>query len=102
MAPKASIKFARKPAQKADENIPKLSGAKTGAATTSGSKKDAILALLRRKSGASIDDMMKATGWQAHSVRGFLSGAVKKKLGLKLASETDAKGLRRYHVKAAS
>ncbi len=47
----------------------------------------AITTLLRRSKGASIDDLMKATGWQAHSVRGAISGAIKKKLGLNVVSE---------------
>jgi hypothetical protein len=47
----------------------------------------AITALLRRPKGASIDDLMKATGWQAHSVRGAVSASIKKKLGLKVVSE---------------
>jgi hypothetical protein len=65
------------------------------------SKQDAVLALLRRASGASIQEMMEATGWQAHSVRGFMSGALKKRLGLEVVSEKDAKtGERRYLVGA--
>lgn len=60
-----------------------------------------ILALLRRKTGASIGEMAKATGWRDHSVRGFLSATVRKKLGLELTS-TAAGGKRRYRIGAAS
>jgi len=45
------------------------------------------LDLLSRPEGASIEELQKATGWRGHSVRGFLAGAVKKKLGLTLISE---------------
>jgi hypothetical protein len=45
-----------------------------------------MIALLRRSKGASIGELCKATGWQAHSIRGALSGAVKKKLKLKIMS----------------
>jgi hypothetical protein len=51
------------------------------------SRQDTLLQLLRRKEGATISDMSEATGWQAHSVRGALSGVVGKKLGLKVVSE---------------
>jgi hypothetical protein len=44
-------------------------------------KKDAVLALLRREDGATLAEPMSATGWQAHSVRGFISGALRRKLG---------------------
>ena len=50
-----------------------------------------LVCMLRQKDGATIDAMMSATGWQAHSVRGAMSGSVKKALGLNLLSEkTDA------------
>ncbi len=61
-------------------------------------KKDIILGLLRRKNGASIEDLIKSTGWQAHSVRGFLSGTVAKKMGLSLTSVPDKNGGRRYAI----
>ena len=54
-------------------------------------KLGAVVSLLRRPDGASLADMMTATGWQAHSVRGAMAGALKKKLGLAIRSEkTDA------------
>ena len=54
-------------------------------------KLGAVVTLLRRPGGAQIADLMAATGWQAHSVRGAMSGALKKKLGLTITSEkTDA------------
>ena len=63
-------------------------------------KQAACLALLWGPNGASIDELQKATGWQAHSVRGFLAGAVKTKLGLALTSDKDAGGVRRYRIPA--
>jgi len=61
-------------------------------------KKEGVLALLNRPDGATIPDLVEATGWQQHSVRGFLAGTVKKKLGLTLASSNDDGGLRRYRI----
>ncbi len=65
-----------------------------------GTKSARVTVLLQRAKGASIAEIMTATGWQSHSVRGFLSGTLVKRKGLKLESEkTD--GERRYRVIAA-
>ena len=66
------------------------------------SKQELVLGLLRRKNGASLENIMETTGWQAHSVRGFLSGTVKKKLGLNLSSKLTDAGVRKYYVRSAS
>ena len=62
-----------------------------------GSKQDRVLALLRRPDGATLDILAKATGWQHHSIRGFLAGMVRKKLKLPLRSEK-VDGARIYRI----
>lgn len=64
-------------------------------------KKQIALSLLERAKGASIAEMQNAMGWQAHSVRGFLAGTVKKLPGVILVSEKPDNGPRRYRVEAA-
>jgi len=65
-----------------------------------GSKTAKFLGLLRRSGGATSADLMKATGCQAHSVRGFISGVLGKKMGLKVASTKADDGERRYSLKS--
>ena len=61
-------------------------------------KQERILTLLSQPAGASIQEMMQATNWQQHSVRGFLAGTVKRKLGFSLNSEKPDDGARRYRI----
>jgi hypothetical protein len=63
-----------------------------------GTKQAALIAMLRAPDGATIAEIAAATGWQAHSVRGALSGALKKKLGLTVTSENVANRGRVYHL----
>jgi Protein of unknown function (DUF3489) len=63
-----------------------------------GTKTAKILQMLRRPDGASLAELTKATKWQAHSVRGFLSGAVKGKLRLKIKSTKRDDGTRIYRL----
>jgi hypothetical protein len=59
-----------------------------------------ILDLLKRPGGASAKELLKATNWQPHSLRGFLSGTVGKKMGLAVTSAKGEDGERNYSVKA--
>jgi hypothetical protein len=60
------------------------------------SKKSQILDLIRQPQGATLAAIMEATGWQAHSVRGFISGTLGKKMGLQVESAKRADGQRVY------
>jgi Protein of unknown function (DUF3489) len=63
-----------------------------------GSKTATVLELLKRSGGATLKDLMEATEWQAHSVRGFLSGTVGKKMGLPLTFTKNEDGTRVYSI----
>jgi len=81
------------PAKKAPKAAKKAAGARDG------SKTGRILDLLKRPGGVTSKELMKATGWQPHSVRGFLSGTIGKKMGLTVVSSKGEDGERSYSVK---
>jgi hypothetical protein len=65
-----------------------------------GSKTETILGLMKRPGGARLKEIMKATGWQAHSVRGFVSGTLGKKMSLTVVSTKTEDGERSYSIQA--
>jgi hypothetical protein len=83
---------------KASKKTPK--GAKEAGAAREGSKAATIIDLLKRLNGATLAEIMKAAGWQAHSVRGFISGTLTKKMGLTVVSTKGENGERSYSIKA--
>jgi Protein of unknown function (DUF3489) len=94
VAPKKS-KAGKKasPAKKAPK------GGKKAGAARDGSKAAKILDLLKRPEGATLAAIMKASSWQAHSVRGFISGTLGKKMGLTVVSTKGEDGERTYSIK---
>lgn len=106
--PRVRKKTGRKPAQQARAktgtlaaarkiNLVRAASRKTDAVPAS--KIGTIVALLRKPKGTSIADMMSATGWQAHSVRGAISASVRKKLGLSVVSEKSG-AVRLFRIEA--
>ena len=82
---------AKKRAVKAKPGATNAKKAATG--KRSGTKQEQLIAMLKREEGATVDEVVKALGWQAHTVRGAISGALKKKLGLKIdAKKTEDRG----------
>jgi hypothetical protein len=84
------------PAKKGAKAAKGAKPAKKPTGAREGSKTEKVLDLLKRAGGASLKDIMKATGWQPHSVRGFLSGTIGKKMGLKVESTKSEQGDRVY------
>jgi len=79
---------------------PTIATGATVANIRTGTKQALLIDLLRRPEGATIAEIVEATNWQAHTVRGSMAGALKKKLGLTIASEKDEKRGRVYRIQA--
>ena len=104
--PKRAKKSAKKPSSKSKParsgavkpSHPATAGSDVGKKNDATSKQARIIALLRSTAGTTIAAMMQETGWQQHSVRGFLAGVVRKKLKLKLDSNK-VDGNRVYRIR---
>ena len=88
------------PVKKGAKGAKRPTVAKEATGARQGSKTEKVLDLLKQAGGATLKELMKATGWQPHSVRGFLSGTVGKKMGLAVTSTKDENGERSYSAKA--
>ena len=87
-APKGTKKATREKKPPTEEPKPK--------STREGSKTETVLTLMKREGGVTLKGIMEATGWQAHSVRGFISGTLGKKMGLTVVSTKAESGERTY------
>jgi hypothetical protein len=87
------------PAEKATKAPAAPKGEKKPGAARPGSKTAKVLDLLGRADGATLKEIVKVTGWQPHSVRGFISGVLGKKMGLKVESTARDDGERSYSLK---
>jgi hypothetical protein len=99
--PKSKLKAAARPISRTtskSRSRTRLAPSSSKTATQPGTKHARIIAMLQAPAGTTIAAIMTATDWQQHSVRGFLAGVVRKKLGLNLVSEQTDKG-RVYRIK---
>jgi hypothetical protein len=94
----ATRSTARKTAKTASRKRPSPASLRPVVAPGPHTKGGRIIAMLRTSAGATIASLVSATDWQQHSVRGFLAGVVRKKLGLNLVSEQTDKG-RVYRIR---
>lgn len=98
----ATTKAAMPAAKKTAKAAPKTASneaTSTASVPREFSKKQIVLDLLRRKDGATMAEIAAKTGWMNHSIRGFISGTISKKMGLTVESVKNAAGERTYRTK---
>jgi hypothetical protein len=88
------------PANKGNKGATTAKSPKKATAARHGSKAAKFLDRLKRAGVATLKELMKATGWQAHSVHGFMSGTLRKRMALRITSTKQVGGERRYSVKS--
>ena len=96
--PKATKKAKAPKAAKQAAKAPKKAAKPKAEGFREGSKTATVLALIQRAKGATLAEIMETTSWQAHSVRGFISGTLGKKMGLKVDSTKRDDGTRVYSI----
>ena len=98
----AEAKPASKPASKRKKAATRAHSGGTAPKVRDGTKQATLIAMLRRPKGATIGQIAEATGWRRHTIRGAMSGALKKKLGLNVTSEKPKDGDRVYRIVEAA
>ena len=93
-------KEALAPLTKKAAQAPKKAPAKMAEVVREGTKTSRIIELMKRPGGVTSKELMNATGWQPHSVRGFLSGTLRKKMGLNVFSTKGENGDRSYSIES--
>jgi hypothetical protein len=89
---------AKKAAKKEAKPASKKAAKSEAAVPREFSKKAIVIEMMRRKEGATLAEIAKATDWQNHSIRGFISGGLTKKMGLKVESTKNDAGERTYRI----
>lgn len=100
--PAPNVTRAKKPTTARKPSATKATSGAPAPATRPGTKQALLIDLLKRKDGATIDEIVAATGWQAHSVRGAISGTLKKKLGMAVTTAKTPERGRVYRIAEAN
>ncbi len=100
-APGRKVRSARTAGESRARSVQKPPTAKTAKSAVA-TKQSRLIELLLQPAGAKLTDLVDATGWQAHSVRGVISGILRKKLGLIIDSQTNENGIRMYRIHPAA